>query len=393
MRKYAAFISYSQHDVKWAAWLHHALETFRIPKELVGKSTQTGEIPLRLFPVFRDRQELAASADLGDALDKALCQSSFLVVVCSRASTHSRWVNEEILRFKHLGRANRILAMIVDGDPDGGLDETPFPEALTHVVDETGSLTKTLVVPIAADARPGRDERGDVLLKLVAGLIGVPLDELKRRDQRRRVRRMRIALSVVTCLMLLFAGLTAVALWQWHQAVERRTQAEEALKRSEQFALTILFHLDTSFDPGNGRDSAARVNIENAIREYDSSVAVSSQFKSEIDDFRYRSHIKRSEMLSAINSPEAALNELREVRNELEKAVSQKNTSADSRALLIEVYQRISILLDDRGDNLGAQTQRARALKVASQCPRCAPEIVERLREAYIRSPLGPIPQ
>jgi hypothetical protein len=40
--KYWAFLSYSHTDNKWGDWLHKALETYRIPKRLVGKSARDG---------------------------------------------------------------------------------------------------------------------------------------------------------------------------------------------------------------------------------------------------------------------------------------------------------------------------------------------------------------
>ena len=57
--KYRAFISYSHKDEKWASWLHKALETFKIPKYLVGETTSMGTIPERMGKVFRDREELS----------------------------------------------------------------------------------------------------------------------------------------------------------------------------------------------------------------------------------------------------------------------------------------------------------------------------------------------
>ena len=41
-KRYKAFISYSHADNqaqgrKWADWLHHSLETYQIPAELVGR--------------------------------------------------------------------------------------------------------------------------------------------------------------------------------------------------------------------------------------------------------------------------------------------------------------------------------------------------------------------
>ena len=78
--KYWAFISYSHKDEEWARWLHKSLETYRVPKNLVGRKTYRGTIPKRIFPVFRDRDELPGAADLGGKLKAALRQSRNLIV-------------------------------------------------------------------------------------------------------------------------------------------------------------------------------------------------------------------------------------------------------------------------------------------------------------------------
>jgi eukaryotic-like serine/threonine-protein kinase len=49
--KYRAFISYSHADEEWAKWLHKALETYRMPKRLVGRETEFGAVPERVAPV------------------------------------------------------------------------------------------------------------------------------------------------------------------------------------------------------------------------------------------------------------------------------------------------------------------------------------------------------
>ena len=48
--KYRAFISYSHADTSWAKWLHRALESFTIDKDLVGRETATGRSPRRCGP-------------------------------------------------------------------------------------------------------------------------------------------------------------------------------------------------------------------------------------------------------------------------------------------------------------------------------------------------------
>ena len=92
--KYWAFISYSHADEEWAKWLHKSIETYRVPRKIVGRATPQGEVPKRLFPVFRDREELPGASDLGGKLQDALKTSRALIVVCSPKSAVSKWVHE-----------------------------------------------------------------------------------------------------------------------------------------------------------------------------------------------------------------------------------------------------------------------------------------------------------
>jgi TIR domain len=115
--KYCAFLSYSHRDAKWGTWLHAALEHFSIDKDLIGRETQAGPVPKTLRPIFRDREDFAAGPSLPAQTIAALEASQFLVVICSPNSAQSKYVNEEIRRFKALGRAQNIIPVIVDGEP------------------------------------------------------------------------------------------------------------------------------------------------------------------------------------------------------------------------------------------------------------------------------------
>ncbi len=241
--KYWAFISYSHADKKWGNWLHGALETYKVPRSLAGGQTGLGEpMPQRLFPIFRDREELPTSSDLGTMISQALQQSRYLIVICSPRAAHSHWVNQEILDFKRLGKANRILALIVDGEPnaaDGksgfGVEAECFPQALKYALGADGNPDQTQPAePIAADARPHMDGRTNARLKLVAGVLGVNYDDLKRREERRRRRQQSIVVAVAAALVLTFATLAGYALWlrgvAQHQTVlanDREQQAED----------------------------------------------------------------------------------------------------------------------------------------------------------------------
>ena len=209
--KYWAFISYSHADKNWAGWVHRGLESYRVPAKLVGRPSRDGMMPRRLFPVFRDREELPTSADLGSAIRDALFRSRYLIVVCSSRAAVSRWVNEEVRQFKEFGRSDRVLCLIVDGEPN--VTDSPkcgslecFPPAIRFSVDEQGKLTDDRVEPIAADVRSGGDGRMDARLKLLAGVLGADFDQLKQRERHRRkvVWWTRVALAVV--IIGLFTG-------------------------------------------------------------------------------------------------------------------------------------------------------------------------------------------
>ena len=86
LHRYFAFLSYSHADEATAAWLHSALEGFKVPASIAGRLTDQGIAPKRLAPVFRDRHELAAAEDLGAEIRSALAASRFLVVLCSPAA-------------------------------------------------------------------------------------------------------------------------------------------------------------------------------------------------------------------------------------------------------------------------------------------------------------------
>ncbi|HBE92776.1 MAG TPA: hypothetical protein DDW55_09695, partial [Gammaproteobacteria bacterium] len=117
--KYKAYISYSHCDERWASWLHRALESYRIPRKLVGTKTGVGEVPSRIKPVFRDRDDLSSASDLGGTVKQALSDSENMIVICSPDAAASHWVNEEIRGFASLGRGKQIFCVIVDGEPGG----------------------------------------------------------------------------------------------------------------------------------------------------------------------------------------------------------------------------------------------------------------------------------
>jgi WD40 repeat protein len=241
--KYWAFISYSHRDRKWADWLHAQLETYRVPTRLVGTPSRDGKVPARLFPVFRDREELAGASSLGGEIEEALRRSRSLIVICSPHAASSRWVGEEIKAFKAMGRESRVLSLIVEGEPCGGDGVECFPESLRFRVTSDREVTHEAEEPLAADARPTGDGRRHAFLKLLAGILDVPFDALRQRDEERRRRRLTIISTASVALMLVFAGIALYANLQRNEAERRRHIAD-----SRQLAANAVNRLDRELD-------------------------------------------------------------------------------------------------------------------------------------------------
>ena len=236
--KYKAFISYSHKDEKWGRWLHRGIEGYRIPKGLVGRDTLNGPVPKRLFPLFRDREELPTASDLSEIIDQALIDSSHLIVICSPNSAKSQWVNEEVKAFKKLGKQNRILCLIVDGEPNAdskpemGLEEC-FPPAVKVAADEEGNLTDIQAEPIAADAREGKDGKANAMMKVLAGLLGVGFDEIRQRDIVRKQKRVAIMGTASLFLALVMGMLSVWAIGNSREAERQKIIAVAAKTEAE----------------------------------------------------------------------------------------------------------------------------------------------------------------
>ncbi|MEO0446521.1 MAG: toll/interleukin-1 receptor domain-containing protein, partial [Verrucomicrobiota bacterium] len=165
--RYWCFISYrhadnSNQDREWASWLHQEIERYDVPADLVGNTNRRGDIiPERIYPVFRDETSLPADASLATAIRDAMNRSHFMVVLCSPRAVESKYVTQEILHFKQSGKDDRIIAAILDGEPNGSLFEDKqssnlecFPEPLLYSVSSDGQLDRSeRIEPIAADFR------------------------------------------------------------------------------------------------------------------------------------------------------------------------------------------------------------------------------------------------
>jgi len=245
--QYFAFLSYSHADAAEADWLHKELERFQVPSALAGKLTAAGVIPKRLTPIFRDRHELAAAHDLGSEICEALAGSHCLIVLCSPEAARSEWTNTEIEEFKRVHPEGCVIAAIVAGEPfasdiEGREDEECFPPALRQKYDRRGRPTGRRAEPLAADLRDSGDGRRLGLLKIVAGMIGVGLDDLVQRDHLRRQRRLATiaGASLVGMIVAILLALTAVT---------ARNEANEQRRSAESLVAFMLGDLKDKLEP------------------------------------------------------------------------------------------------------------------------------------------------
>ena len=238
---YRAFISYSHADTEWATWLMRRLEGYRVAKRFHGGTAPIGEVGPRLAPVFRDRDELPTTSDLGETIRHALRDSATLIVICSPNSAKSRWVQEEILSFKRLHGERRVFAFIVGGEPKAeGTAEDCFSPALRREVGLDGELSSMHAEVVAADARPHGDGKNAAFIRLVAGLLGVGFDELRQRELQRRNRRLTLIAAASVVGMVVTLGLAVAA---WRAKGEALLARNDAQRRQEQAEELLTFML------------------------------------------------------------------------------------------------------------------------------------------------------
>lgn len=469
-RTYWCFLSYRHADNReegrqWATWLHHEIETYEVPADLIGTQNERGEtISERIFPVFRDEDELPANADLGTPIYGALEASSVLLVLCSPRAVTSTYVGDEIRYFKKIGKANRVLVAMLEGEPNASWDagkqslghtlaEECFPEALRHPVDANGELIRTEhAEPIAADFRlPGSTAQGWTSpeayrralvaegghtasqietavstyrkrcelakLKIIAGILGLPLGQLTRRDAayqlelaRKRSRILRRWLAAVTVFALLAITGGVIAWHQRQKAVEARRAADELISYMQYDLSDLLrkigklnlmdsvnerirqYHTAHPAETGDSqglREKSVSLDQkgdllrdegkqEEALAIYREALAIDRRLADEqpnnlarLDDLAI-SHERIGDMERVLGDHAEALKSYRASLAIRERLVHERHLSAYIQSSLALVHERIGNVLHDQGELPAAmdsfrQSQRIRELAAKAE--------------------------
>ena len=248
--KYDAFISYRhvEPDQSIAKQVHQLIETFKAPKEFY----QNGKRPT--FRVFRDREELAAR-DLSASIEEALATSRYLIVICSKRTPLSEWCQREIEIFKSLHGEERIIPVLIEGEPGEA-----FPLPLKELKGEE-SVSEILAADIRPDETLNADFEGyealqnnnkaklkeltkkslDILktekYRVMATILGCSFGDLKQRDKERKSKRIMTVSTVAGVVFLIFGLFMANAYQKAELARQEAVQSNASIlmKRSKDF--------------------------------------------------------------------------------------------------------------------------------------------------------------
>ena len=192
---YNAFISYRHvsPDQEIAKKLHSLIENYKIPSSL-KKSLGIS----KMGRVFRDQEELPLSSNLGEDIRQALQNSEWLICICSPRYLESKWCLEEVDYFISLGRRDKILAILIEGEPADS-----FPLALRFEEIDGKTVERE---PLAADVRAtalneSLKKLNNEKHRILAPMLNVNYDDLKQRDRVRK-NKIRVAVSASVIMLL-----------------------------------------------------------------------------------------------------------------------------------------------------------------------------------------------
>jgi hypothetical protein len=231
--KYSAFISYSHKNAKRAKWLKRKIETYKLP---TVSSKENSNLPKRIDPVFLDTDDITVlTPDLNDTLREYLRKSQYLIVICSPEVTSSEYVGQEISYFIDMGRADRIVPVIIDGIPNS---QDPSQECFHPVLKQR--LPNIFGINI--------NEIGKELayVKVIAKLLNLDVDTLWQRHKRRMLKQRILKSALALLIAAMMAGVRA-----YYQPFDIRLTLNETGAHNENLGfptkngeITIIFNND-----------------------------------------------------------------------------------------------------------------------------------------------------
>jgi len=183
--KYHAVVTYVPEEFIWCDWLHGQLNNTDVPPDLAGARTRHGftrPAQVSVFPDPRNPAHLARQAT-------ALPPCRYLVVVCSPDSAKSPALDEQIRLFKRTEGEDRIIVLVVDGDPEhhdamaAQKNSDWLPTWLRYRLGEDGNFRPgEASEPLIIDARAERMPLAEARAQILAALLDLPRADLQAHD-------------------------------------------------------------------------------------------------------------------------------------------------------------------------------------------------------------------
>ena len=237
--EYLAFISYNRKDKKIAGKIQDRIEYYKLPTaarlEINDRlKSEFNELPARMPRLFRDETELEPGQELSEAIKKALDESKFLIVICSPNSAQSFWVNEEAKYFIEMGRADRIIPIIIAGEAHSkDLTKECFPPVLLQNSGDKEILAANIY---EAGGLPA------ATIKIIARMLGLRFDSLWRRYEKNQARKRNLSIASVIAIFIIGFGV-------WQYVANQKNEASQArYERQAQFLLTQYLECEKLFN-------------------------------------------------------------------------------------------------------------------------------------------------
>lgn len=186
--RYTAFISYKHApaDIAVASEIQKRLERYHIPAPIRKKTGRD-----KIGRIFRDKEELPITSDLGDDISRALEEADYLIVICSSSTKLSTWVPREISYFLRNHTKKQVLTVLVDGEPADVIPRELLTDTVERLApDGTPYKGEIIYEPLSCDFREGiKAARKTEIPRLAAALLGCSYDELVMRERQYKKRR------------------------------------------------------------------------------------------------------------------------------------------------------------------------------------------------------------
>lgn len=188
-------------------------------------------------------------------------------MVCSLRAVQSEWVQREIETFLETRGKDKVLTLLVDGEP-----EEAFPEILCYneekIIGEDGEKknVRIPVEPMAADIR-GKSEKEtekklkEEFLRILAPMFSCTYDTLRQRHREYFFQRVITITGIAAVLSVLFT------VYAFHQASISENRYQEARRNQARYLTAVFGELLDSGDRAGALQTALAIQPEEGEKE------------------------------------------------------------------------------------------------------------------------------